>query len=146
MSAVATADDTPTRPLHRDPRGGIVLAFVRWRWLDGLRRFALALSMAIAVAALTTTPEFGWLDATQVLVAVASIRVIARAVEDDPHPLPFHDGTLLAAAGFWTVCVTAINSIDGAVFDTQALIFGCCSLLAFCGLRLRAREKYEWDW
>lgn len=137
-------DPTPTRPLHHRPRGGITLAFTRWRWLDGLRRFALVLGLAIGVAAATTVPEFGWLDATQVLVAVAVIRLVARAVEDDPHPLPFHDGTLFAAAGFWTCGVTAINSFDGAVFSTQAMILGCCALLAFCGLRLRALEQEYW--
>lgn len=143
---MAADDATPTRPLRRSSSNGIAMAFLRWRWLDGLRRFALALALAVAVAAFTTIPEFGWLDATQVMVAVAAIRVIARAVEDDPHPLPFKDGTLLAAAGFWTVCVTAINAIDGAVFSTQALIFGSCALLAFCGLRLRALERDDWGW
>jgi hypothetical protein len=141
-------EPTPTRPYvrRRERRGGLVLVFLRWRWLDGLHRFALALCLAIGVAALTTIPEFGWLDATQVLLAVAATRVVARAVEDDPHPLPFLDGTLLATAGFWNAAVTTINALAGAVLNTQVLIFGCSALLAFCGLRLRAIERAGWAW
>lgn len=127
------------------PRNGLSLAIVRWRWLDGLRRAALAAALAIFVAALTTLPDIGWLDATQMLVAIAAVRVVARAVDDDPHPLPFHDGTLLAAAGFWTAMVTTFNTLDGAELGTEALIFAACAVLAFCGLRIRAIEAFDWD-
>ncbi len=141
-------EPTPTRPhvRRRERRSAFALVFLHWRWLDGLHRFALALCLAIGIAAVTTIPDFGWLDVTQVLVAVAVTRVVARAVEDDPHPLPFLDGTLLAAAGFWCAAVTTINALAGAVLNTQALIFGCSALLAFCGLRLRAIERAGWVW
>ncbi|MBJ7347847.1 MAG: hypothetical protein JHC87_04655 [Thermoleophilaceae bacterium] len=144
------SDDQTTqtgRPSPRRPQrqNGIVVGFLRWRWLDGLRRGAMAATIAITVATLSLLPDFGWLEATQILLALAAMRVVARAVEDEPHPLPFHDGTLIAAAGFWGAMVTTFATLAGGEIGTEAINLAACAVLAFCGLRLRALEAFAWE-
>lgn len=137
-----TGRPKPSRPQRQT---GFTAVFMRWRWLDGLRRGALAATLAITVATLTQVPDFGWLEATQILVALAALRIVARAVEDEPHPLPFHDGTLIAAAGFWGAMVTTFATLAGGELGTEAINLAACAVLAFCGLRLRALEAFVWE-
>jgi hypothetical protein len=129
-----------------DSRGvrAIVLPFTHFRELTGARRTALAGTITIGVGSLSVIPDFGWLEASQLLVAVSALRVIARSLETAPFPLPFHDGTLLAAGGIWTSFVTVANALDGADTGTCLIVLAGCTALGLAGLRVRARGEHYW--
>lgn len=101
-------------------------------------------AITIGVGALSGIPEFGWLEASQLLIALSALRVIARSLEEAPFPSPFHDGTLLAAGGVWTAAVTAANAFDGADLGTCLIVFAGCVALTPAGLRVRARGEHYW--
>lgn len=132
------------RPFN--PRGlrAVVLPFTHFRSLDHPRRTALAGSIAIGAGSLSGIPDFGWIEAALLLIAVSAMRVIARQLEEEPFPLPFHDGTLLAAGGAWGAVVALINSFDGADLGTVLIILAGCVALTLAGLRVRARGEHYW--
>ena len=123
-----------------------IASVFNWRALDGARRLALAGALTITVAALTTlsTLAFGWIDAAQLLVGVSLLRLIARAHEPTPHHLPFHDGTLMIAAGLWTGALALVNLFDGADGLTQLIVIIAAIPLVLAGARLRLVEDMYW--
>ncbi len=129
-----------------DARGvrAIVLPFTHFRDLPAARRTALAGSIAIGIGAVSGIPDFGWLEASQLLVAVSALRVIARALEDAPFPSPFHDGTLMTAGGLWTIAVTVANAFDGSDLGTCLIVVAGCVALTLAGLRVRAHAEHYW--
>lgn len=122
----------------------LVLPFTRFRELDNWRRTALIGAMTVAVCSLVNIPDFGWLEASQLLVAVACIRVLARWVETVPPPLPFHDGTLLAVGGMWTALISLGNAWDHADITTEMLIVIGCGLLFVGGMFTRTIDEEYW--
>lgn len=129
-----------------DVRGvrAIALPLTHFRELPAARRTAMVGAIAIGVGALSGIPKFGWLEASQLLIAVSTLRVIARSLEDAPFPSPFHDGTLLATGGVWTALVTAASAIDGADTGTCLIVFAGCLALTLAGLRVRANGEHYW--
>ncbi|MGB1583941.1 MAG: hypothetical protein ACPHCI_09175 [Solirubrobacterales bacterium] len=134
----------PEKP--QDERGLriLLLPFTHFRELDGYRRVALVGALTIAVCAISGIPDFGWLEATQLLVAVSCVRMIARAIESQPFACPFHDGTLLAVGGMWAAIVTLINAFDGSKTSTALIIVAGCSALFLTGMLLRFDERSDW--
>ncbi|MBI5310966.1 MAG: hypothetical protein HZB14_08105 [Actinobacteria bacterium] len=132
------------RPFN--PRGlrAVLLPFTHFRSLDAARRTALAGAIAVGVGAVSGIPDFGWIEASLLLIAVSVVRVLARQLESDPFPLPFHDGTLVAAGGLWGAVVVLINSFDGADLGTVLIVLGGCVALTLAGLRVRARGDHYW--
>lgn len=129
-----------------DERGLRILAlpFTHFRHLDGWRRVALIGALTMAIGAVSGIPDFGWLEATQLLVAVSCIRMVARAIETVPFACPFHDGTLLAVGGMWAAIVTFINSFDGANITTSIVIVLGCTALFLSGVVLRFEDTEDW--
>lgn len=121
----------------------LLLPFTHVRHLDNLRRVILAGATTIAVCSLVAIPEFGWLEATQLLIAVACIRLLSHPIESQPFACPFHDGTLFAVAGMWTAIVTLINTLDGASTSTGIIVVAGCMALFVAGMLLR-REEGDW--
>lgn len=132
------------RPFN--PRGlrAVALPFTHFRSLDSARRIALAGAIAVGAGALSGIPDFGWIEGSLLLIAVSVTRVIARQLESDPFPLPFHDGTLIAAGGGWGAIVVLANSFDGADLGTVLIILAGCVALTLAGLRARARGDDYW--
>ncbi|MFY9487980.1 MAG: hypothetical protein WAP35_04695 [Solirubrobacterales bacterium] len=122
----------------------IGLPFTHFRALENARRAALAGAITIGVTAISGFPDFGWLEASQLLLALSALRVVARQLEEAPFPSPFHDGTLLAAAGIWTVVVTVFNAIDGSPGGTNAIVILGGLLLLLAGLRMRTINEQYW--
>lgn len=139
-----TARGRAPRPFSASGVRAIVLPYAHFRELGGPRRAALAGATAIAVASLSGIPDFGWIEASQLLVAISAIRVVARALEEAPFPLPFHDGTLLAVAGMWTGPITLANAFDGADAGTCLIVLGGALVLTLAGLRVRAIGEHYW--
>jgi hypothetical protein len=134
----------PERP--HDERGLriLLLPFTHFRSLEIWRRIALLGAVAVVLGSLSGIPDFGWLEATQLLVAISCIRMIARSVESSPFACPFHDGTLLAVGGMWTAIVTLINAYDGAKTSTALIIVGGCGALFLAGMFVRYDEEPDW--
>ncbi|MFY9264633.1 MAG: hypothetical protein WAO61_04320 [Solirubrobacterales bacterium] len=132
------------RPFSGRGARAVALPFTHFRALGNARRVALGGAVAIGIVAVAGVPDFGWIEATQLLLAVSALRVIARGLEDAPFPLPFHDGTLLAITGLWAVAVAAINAFDGADPGSSLIILGGCVALLLSGLRLRAYDEHYW--
>ena len=132
------------RPANERGLRILLLPFTHVRQLDGMRRIALAGATTIAVCALVSIPEFGWLEASQLLVAVSCIRLLAHPIESLPFASPLHDGTLLAVAGTWTAVVTLINTFDGASSATGTIVVLGCTALFVTGMLLRRDEGDRW--
>jgi hypothetical protein len=122
----------------------LALPFTRFRELDVWRRTALIGALTVAVCSLVNIPDFGWLEVSQLLVAVSCIRVLARSVETVPPPLPFHDGTLLAIGGMWAALIALGNAWDHADITTEMLIVIGCGLLFVGGMFARTIEEEYW--
>jgi hypothetical protein len=122
----------------------LLLPFTRFRELDVWRRIALGGALAVAVCSLVSIPDFGWLEASQLLVAVSCIRLLARPVETVPPPLPFHDGTLLAVGGMWAALIALANAFDNADTNTQMIIVVGCGMLFVAGMFARTIEEEYW--
>jgi hypothetical protein len=132
------------RPPHERGLRILLLPFTHLRELDGWRRLALAGALTIVVGSLAGIPDFGWLEATQLLVGVSCLRMLARHVESHPFASPFADGTLLALGGLWTAVVTLINAFDGANTTTSVIIVCGCTALFVGGMLVRWDEGWRW--
>lgn len=123
----------------------LLLPFTQVRRLDGWRRLALAGVIVVAIGSLMGFPDFGWVEAAQLLVAVSSLRMIARAVETHPFASPFADGTLLALGGIWTALIALVNAFFyGAQSGTELVVTTGCVLLFAAGMMIRAGEGRHW--
>jgi len=122
----------------------LLLPFTRVRGLDAWRRVALAGSVTIAICSVAGLPDFGWLEASQLLVAVSCIRLLARPVETAPPALPFHDGTLLAIGAMWTALIALANAWDGAKTSTEMILVVGCGLLFVAGMFVRTQPERYW--
>ena len=134
----------PPRPHDESGPRILALPFTHFRSLDTWRRVCLIGALTVAIGSLSGIPDFGWIEATLLLVAVACVRMVARGIETVPFACPFHDGTLLAAGGMWAAIVALINAFDGA--DTTAaivIVFGCAALF-IGGMFVRWEEGDEW--
>lgn len=122
----------------------LLVPFARFRELDIWRRIALAGAVAVGIGSLGGIPDFGWLEATQLLVAISCVRMIARFVETHPFATPFADGTLLAVGGMWAAIVTLINAFDNADTVSSAIIVVGCAMLFVSGMLIRWDEGRRW--
>lgn len=139
------AGQRPERPAHERGLRILLLPFSHFRLLDGWRRAALAGTILVAIGSLLGVPDFGWIEAAQLLVAVSCLRMLARYVESQPFASPFADGTLLAAGGIWTALIALINSLfDGASTRNELIVVGGCFLLFVAGMLIRIDEGREW--
>lgn len=132
------------RPFNARGLRALVLPFTHFRSLQIARRTALAGAIALAVGSISGIPDFGWIEASLLLIAVSVVRVIARQLEEVPFPLPFHDGTLIATAGAWGATVAIINAADGADIGTVLIMLAGCAALTLAGLRVRACGDDYW--
>jgi hypothetical protein len=133
------------RPPHERGLRILLLPFTHIRQLDGWRRLALAGAVIVAIGSLMDFPDFGWIDASMLLVAVSCVRMLARYLESVPFESPFADGTLLAVGGIWTALIALINALfDHAGVRSQLVIVGGCAALFLAGMMIRIDEGHEW--
>lgn len=133
------------RPEHERGLRILLLPFTHFRALDGWRRLALAGAVIVAIGSLLSFPDFGWIEAAQMLVAVSAVRMIARAVESHPFASPFADGTLLAVAGIWTALIALGNALfDAASTRSEIIVVSGCVALFLAGMVIRFDEGRRW--
>lgn len=133
------------RPDHERGLRILLLPFTHLRQLDGWRRLALAGCIIVAIGSLLSFPDFGWVEGAQLLVAVSSLRLLARYVESHPFATPFADGTLLAVGAIWTALIALGNALfDGADARGELIIVGGCIALFISGMMIRIEEGRLW--
>lgn len=133
------------RPAHERGARILLLGFTHMRQLDGWRRLALAGATIVAIGSILGIPDFGWVEAAQLLVAVSCLRVIARYVESRPYATPFADGTLLAVGGLWVALIALGNALfdDASSRDGLIIVAGCAALF-ISGMMIRIDEGRRW--
>jgi hypothetical protein len=133
------------RPRHERGLRILLMPFSHFRELDNWRRVALAGAVIVAIGSVLSIPDFGWIEAAQLLVAVACIRLLARSIESRPYASPFADGTLLAVAGIWAALIALGNAFfDDANVRSEIIIVVGCSALFLAGMFVRWDEGPRW--
>ena len=96
--------------------------------------------------------SFGLVMAAQLLAVGAALFLLLQGGRGRRPPLPLHEGTLLALAGFWAAAMVVYSMVDRpqfplAGFDTEYRLaygifvaLGGAGLLGVMGLRIRAAE------
>jgi hypothetical protein len=177
MSAPSPGPARPTRsPRRASPVGRGTRA---WRNLSRERRLAVFASLALfvtlflpwyqetVIARGTTTLQnlsesltgwgaFSFVEAAVLLVGVGVIALLFIRAEGHPFRVPFGDGAVITAAGFWT-CVLVIwrifdkqgTSNHGQLATTSGIEWGiffalaAAAFLAYAGSRIRATTGPE---
>lgn len=131
--------------MHERGARVLLLGFARFRDLDGWRRLALCGATVVAIGSVLGIPDFGWVEAAQLLVAISCMRVIARHVESQPYATPFADGTLLAVGGIWVALIALGNALfDAASTRDGIIIVVGCAALFLSGMIIRIDEGRRW--
>jgi hypothetical protein len=133
------------RPEHERGLRILLLPFTHFRQLDNWRRVALAGAVIVMIGSVLSFPDFGWIEAAQLLVAVSCLRMIARYLETEQFASPFADGTLLAVGGIWTALIALGNALfDEANTRSQIIIVIGCAALFVAGMIIRWNEGPRW--
>lgn len=119
------------------PRRRQAAAGSTWQRLAGPQRIAAAAAIAILAGLVTEIPSFGWIDGSLLLTVGGVLRLMVRSTQPGVAELPFHDGTLTAAAGIWIVLLALFNTLDGADPTVQLVTFAAGVLTWAAGLRHR---------
>jgi hypothetical protein len=99
----------------------------------------------VAIGSVLSVPDFGWIEAAQLLVAVSCLRMIARSIETHPFASPFAEGTLLAVGGLWAAVIALGNALfDGANTRSEIVVVLGCAALFLAGMFVRFDEGAHW--
>ncbi len=136
---------TVNRPRQERGLRILLIPFTRVRQLDGWRRLALAGTLVVIFGSFMHFPDFGWIEAAQLLVGVSCLRMLARHVETEPFASPFADGTLLAVGGIWCALIACGNTFfDAAEARRSIVVVVGCTLLFVAGMAVRIDEGRYW--
>ena len=92
--------------------------------------------------AISTFGPFSFVEAAQILVALAVLALLrARAVGKRFH-LPFGDGTVIAVAGIWAAALIFVRMLDRPL-GQNLLALGCAAILIAAGARERAKRPAD---
>lgn len=108
-----------------------------WR---GLRREQRLTAVAATGLIASTLGPFGWIEAAQVVAALAVLAMLQRRIEGRAFELPFGDGGATALAGGWCALLVLVRIGDRPLLQT-ALGLGCAAAMIAAGLRLRSRRR-----
>jgi MYXO-CTERM domain-containing protein len=117
-------------------RRRVRLAGPRWRRLNPEQRAAGAGAILLIVSAIG---PFSFVEAAIVLLGLAVLFLLRRRAEGEPFHLPFGDGTVIAAAGFWAGLLIVVRLFDRPL-GQGLLALVCAAILVLAGARERAKR------
>src|SRR5690349_18070707 len=110
-----------------------------WRLLGFEQRVAAVGSLLLIVS---TFGPFSFIEAAEVLTAIAVLLLLKRRADGYQFRLPFGDGTAIAAAGAWCGLLILIRLFDRPL--GQNLLALACAVLVFgAGFRERAKRPMD---
>ena len=139
---VAFAQLSPCTVAKAQPAVSLQLLAV---WKVSASAFRVTAAVVVMIGSVLSFPDFGWIEAAQLLVGVSCLRMIARFVESEQFASPFADGTLLAVGGLWVAVIAVGNTFfDGAEARSQIIIVLGCMALFLAGMIIRWNEGPRW--
>jgi len=109
------------------------------RILRALNAEQKAAAAGALLLAISTFGPFSFVEAAEILVALAVLALLrARAVGKRFH-LPFGDGTVIATAGIWAAALIVVRMLDRPL-GQNLLALGCAAILIAAGARERAKR------
>jgi hypothetical protein len=111
-----------------------------WRVLGPEQRVAAVASILLIVSTFGTA--FSWVEAAEILAALAVLALLKRRADGYEFHLPFGDGTAIAAAGVWCGVLILIRLFDRPL-GQNLLALACAALLFAAGIRERAKRPMD---
>jgi len=107
-----------------------------FRRLNLEQRAAAVGSLLLIVS---TFGPFSFVEAAEILVAVGVLALLRARAQGRHFHLPFGDGTVIAAAGFWTGLLIVVRLFDRPL-GQNLLALACAAILVLAGARERAKR------
>lgn len=111
-------------------------AVAAWRLLGPEQRAATVGALLLIVS---TFGPFSFVEAAEILTAVAILALVKRRADGQRFHLPFGDGTAITAAGAWCGLLIVIRLFDRPL-GQNLLALGCAGTVLLAGLRERAKR------
>jgi hypothetical protein len=110
-----------------------------WRVLGPEQRVAAVGSLLLIVS---TFGPFTFVEAAEILTALAVLLLLKRRADGWEFHLPFGDGTAIAAAGIWCGVLILIRLFDRPL-GQNLLALACAALVLGAGTRERAKRPMD---
>jgi hypothetical protein len=107
-----------------------------WRRLNPEQRAAGAGAVLLIISSIG---PFSFVEAAIVLVGLGVLYLLKKRADGEPFHLPFGDGTIVAAAGFWAGLLIVVRLFDRP-FGQGLLALVCAAIVVLAGLRERAKR------
>jgi hypothetical protein len=107
-----------------------------WRILGPEQRVAAAGALLLIVS---TFGPFTFVEAAEILLALALLFLLKRRADNYEFHLPFGDGTAIAAAGIWAGLLILVRLFDRPL-GQNLLALACAALIFAAGVRERAKR------
>lgn len=110
-----------------------------WRLLNAEQRVAAVGSLLLIVS---TFGPFSFVEAAEILTAVAILVLLKRRTDGYQFHLPFGDGTAIAAAGLWCGLLILVRLFDRPL-GQNLLALACAAIVFAAGFRERAKRPMD---
>ena len=110
-----------------------------WRVLGPEQRVAAIGSILLIVS---TFGSFTFVEAAEVLTALAILLLLKRRADGYQFHLPFGDGTAIAAAGVWSALLILVRLFDRPL-GQNLLALGCAAIIFAAGMRERSKRPMD---
>jgi hypothetical protein len=87
----------------------------------------------------STFGPFSFVEAAEIVVAVAVLTLVAARGEGREFHLPFGDGTVIMAAGIWAALLIVVRLFDRPL-GQNLLALACAAILGVAGAAERAKR------
>jgi hypothetical protein len=114
-------------------------AFATWRALGFEQKVAAVGSVLLVVS---TFGPFSFVEAAQLLVAIAVLALLRQRAQGRSFQLPMADGTLLMTAGAWAGLLIVVRLFDRPL-GQNLLALACAAILVVAGAAERAKHPPE---
>jgi hypothetical protein len=107
-----------------------------FRLLNAEQRAAAVGAVLLAVS---TFGPFSLVEAAELLIALGVLALLRARAQGKRFHLPFGDGTVIAAAGFWAGLLIVVRLFDRPL-GQNLLALACAAILVLAGARERAKR------